>query len=280
MNKDSDNVYKSLEDESSNIPKSASKTSKKNDLELKDQAEDQEETKSHQSHTDEQKSSKVWIITGLGAGIMFAFSNFLMGEASHLGVKARVMSAMGNLTGILLFFFFSTIYSAYYKAPRIVTLKLFINFETKRLSYCSIAAVLFDSILSVFGGMTLFWSFQYALYADLNQGVITTIFAFTSILLAGSAYVFFGERLTSYHIVGMTFLGICIILVAFSGNVKEKNVLVVQGDIVERVTPLIPIGFSLITTIYFAARTLYLKQFSRMFNSMVPEFTAYSTLIS
>ena len=74
------------------------------------------------------------------------------------------------------------------------------------------------------------------------------MFAFSSVIIAIAAFFIFGERLTAYHIIGIAFLISCIIIFAFSGKEKANDSLTVQGDIVGKVTPLIPIAFSLLTT--------------------------------
>jgi drug/metabolite transporter (DMT)-like permease len=53
--------------------------------------------------------------------------------------------------------------------------------------------------------MTIF-TFKYALYAGVNQGIITSLFALSSVYLAIAAYVLFNEKVTKAQTVGMFFM--------------------------------------------------------------------------
>jgi drug/metabolite transporter (DMT)-like permease len=151
---------------------------------------------------------------------------------------------------------------------------------TDRFRWNSVFAVILDAVIKVTAGWLVIISFKYALYAGINQGVITTIFTLSAIYVAFISWFMFNEKLNRFHVVGMLLLIGCTILIVFSKNTDGKKTLKVYDQVVEEAHPIVPVGFALLTTILYSFRTIYVKLFVKelKFNSF--DYMTYSYLLS
>jgi drug/metabolite transporter (DMT)-like permease len=60
-------------------------------------------------------------------------------------------------------------------------------------------------------------SFYYAGLADLNVGILTSVWSFTQLLIAAFDFIINGQRLTNHHLIGMAFLIISTLGISISG---------------------------------------------------------------
>lgn len=122
----------------------------------------------------------------------------------------------------------------------------------------------------------LILGFEYALYANMSQGVITTLYSFTTVFLGVFGYFIFNEKLDGYQVVGIITLVGCVILLAFSGSASTETIVIVGGKEHERVSSLLPIMFAIMTTLYFLFRSLTVKAYTIKFETNSPYFTSIS----
>lgn len=74
------------------------------------------------------------------------------------------------------------------------------------------------TILLFFTGVLMLLTFSYALYSNLNQGVVSTLFAITSIYLAILFWIIYRQVMNIYDFIGMIALIVCAILLVFSDD--------------------------------------------------------------
>jgi len=73
------------------------------------------------------------------------------------------------------------------------------------------------------GGLFYVISLQYAMYAQVNQGVITSIFSLTSFFMTFIGVFMFHEKLKIYHYVGVAFLVLCAVLISMSDDGSKPD---------------------------------------------------------
>ena len=78
--------------------------------------------------------------------------------------------------------------------------------ETDQFRFTAVLAVILDAFIKVTAGWMVIVSFKYALYAGVNQGAITTIFALSGIYVAVISWFLFEEKLNKFHMIGMFLL--------------------------------------------------------------------------
>ena len=115
------------------------------------------------------------------------------------------------------------------------------------------------------------------MYADLNQGIVSMLFSFTSVFLLIASYLIFHEKSNIYHITGMLCLIASAIIIGFSG-VKNKTIMI-EGEEYDIVSKFVPIGFSILTTLYFCFRSLTIKAYRIKLKFTVLELMSYSMII-
>ena len=152
--------------------------------------------------------------------------------------------------------------------------------ETDTFRWRSVFAVILDAIIKVTAGWLVIISFKYALYAGINQGVITTIFTLSAIYVAIISWFVFNEKLNKFHVIGMLLLIGCTILIVFSKSTDHAKTLKVYNDEVQEVSTLLPVGFALITTFLYSFRTIYVKLFVKELHFNSFDYMTYSYLLS
>ena len=66
-------------------------------------------------------------------------------------------------------------------------------------------------LISIAYAVAMLYSFRFALSAELNQGVIASLFSMAPAFSAMIAYFMFSEKLKRFHVVGMILMFLCII---------------------------------------------------------------------
>lgn len=119
-------------------------------------------------------------------------------------------------------------------------------------------------IFNVFGSFAYVLSLLYAQYAEVNQGVITSIFSLTSFLLAVAGVCLFHEKMKSYHYAGILLLVGCAILISVSDDGSKPQTVEIYGHSMNKISPVIAVLMTLLCPILFTAmsvntRIQYLK---------------------
>ena len=152
--------------------------------------------------------------------------------------------------------------------------------DTDKFRFKSVLAILLDAFIKVIAGYLVILSFKYALYANVNQGAISTIFSLSSVYVSVISWFLFDEKLNRFHITGMAFLISSTILIAFSKKKTEAKKIKVFNQEIDVMSPLVPVSFALITTLLYSFRTIYVKLFVRNLKFHSFDYMTYSYLIS
>lgn len=116
-------------------------------------------------------------------------------------------------------------------------------------------------------------TFYFSALADVNPGIITTIWAINPLFTAILDFLIYGQRLQKFHIAGILCLVFCVAFISLSkvGNKPEENepqvsqaqypqphqVIVPDHDAETELYPIwIPVLFGIITPIFFATSAL------------------------
>ena len=86
-------------------------------------------------------------------------------------------------------------------------------------------------------------SFRTALYAGINQGVISSVFIVSALSTAILAYLILKEKMNISHYIGMALLIICAILLSLV-NTKKTSI---QVSAEQRTSSVIPVLLALIS---------------------------------
>ena len=120
-----------------------------------------------------------------------------------------------------------------------------------------------DGLLYFGNSVLASYCMYFAYYAEINQGVITCLFALETIYLASMAYLIQNEKLKLYQVVGMTFLVLCVIVLGLSDLVTTSTTAIALED---RVSVFLPLILSVIGPFFFALRLFVAKFFAARFN--------------
>jgi len=202
-------------------------------------------------------------------------------KTSHFGFYTRELILLGGFIQAFVFLIGRFIYVKH-------TTGHFWNWEnsgfrdpkTDQFRWNAVFAVFLDAVIKVTAGYLVILSFKYALYAGINQGAITTLFSLSGIYVAIIGWFLFHEKLNRFHLIGMALLIGCTILIVFSKSESHPKQIEIYNTVVRAVSPIVPVGFALITTVLYSFRTIYVKLFVHhlKFNSF--DYMTYSYLLS
>lgn len=112
--------------------------------------------------------------------------------------------------------------------------------------------------------------------ANVNAGLITTIWSVNPVFMALMDRICFGQKLQTYHLIGTLFIVICTVILSVSGASKaEELVVVVKRDILPT---WIPVLFGVVTPIFFTISGYLTKQLCDSnvgFNPSTLSFSSY-----
>ena len=118
-----------------------------------------------------------------------------------MGIITREVISNGNLL-------YATIYTLIMLIKSLFTNTTFWSWEksnfrnpnTGGFNWTNFFGALLYCIIIFTGGTLLLYTFQFALYGNMNQGIITSLFGLSSIFSAVMAYYLFGDKLKSFHV--------------------------------------------------------------------------------
>lgn len=200
-----------------------------------------------------------WIFQALMAGLCFGLMTFFMGQSSYHGMQTRLLFSTGG-------FFFNILYFGYYCIKSKVQKGYFYSWKdsdlksrtTDKPDYRAVVAVFLYGCLSFLTGYIFITALKFSIYAQINQGVMTSLFSLTSVFLAFSGKFIFHEKLKFYHIFGMAFMIGCAILISLSDE-KQGGTVTIYGQEVPTVHPGIAVLIALICPLGFATLNTTLR---------------------
>ncbi|CAI2368585.1 unnamed protein product [Moneuplotes crassus] len=240
----------------------------------------------------EESQSRSWILSGVIAGLLFGFGNLCVVRISHFGFYVRELTLFGGFNLALAIFIIRTIqqrrersayrikdedsgnyYFSQQESP-------FWDPDTEKFRWAAVLAILMDSVTKISGGLTAILSFKYALYAEINQGAITTVFSISSIFVAMISFFIFGEKLTKFHLIGMFLLIGCALLIVFSKTSGSNEKMEIYGEEVDKVSTVLPVFFALLTTLIYSLRTICIKLYVKKLKFHTIDYMTYSYLFT
>jgi len=112
--------------------------------------------------------------------------------------------------------------------------------------------VLIDAAVNIL----IFWltimTFKSSILAQVNQGVVTSLFSLNSIFMAIIGTLLFKERMHFNHYLGILLLFSCSILISFADDSSKTATFEVMGDTVSKASPVIAVIFAILCPLGFA----------------------------
>mmetsp|Transcript_18623 Transcript_18623/g.16493 ORF Transcript_18623/g.16493 Transcript_18623/m.16493 type:complete len:371 (+) Transcript_18623:56-1168(+) len=213
------------------------------------------------------KSQVKSLLCALMAGMCFAVANYILGNNSRLGMLTREASENGSLV-------FTFLYAIYLLIQSIRHGKSFwrwqdsnfCNPETGGFYWTNFFGACIYTLINCAAGFGVIFTFQYALYGNMNQGILTSLFGLSSIFSAILAYYAFGDRLKIFHVLGMILMLICIIGLGF-GSTKNMSSPGVESDSSNPIAmALIAVLFGILSPVLFALGGLTVRYYNTHYN--------------
>lgn len=113
-------------------------------------------------------------------------------------------------------------------------------------------------IINFLSALTFLLSLQYALYAQINQGIVTTLYSFTSIVMALIGRIVFKEAIRVHHLIGLILLIACASIISLSGD-KGNEDIVIMGKVEHRISPIYAVLMALLCPFTFAAQNFIVR---------------------
>lgn len=132
---------------------------------------------------------------------MFGLANFFIGDVAFYGFYSRELMGVGMFA----FSFFVIIcqlihmkikYNSFYPWEH----STYRNHETNGICWQTVFFMVLDGFLNFMGDLMAILGFQYALFSQINQGVVSTMFGLSSIYIGVMAWIFFHERMNLVHV--------------------------------------------------------------------------------
>mmetsp|Transcript_31883 Transcript_31883/g.28232 ORF Transcript_31883/g.28232 Transcript_31883/m.28232 type:complete len:134 (+) Transcript_31883:203-604(+) len=131
----------------------------------------------------------------------------MIAKAAHFGFYTRELILLGGFIQAFIFLI-GRFFQVKYSTGRFWNWENsgFRDPETNQFRWIAVFAIILDAFIKVTAGWMVIESFKYALYAGINQGAITTIFALSGIYVAIISWFLFDEKLNKFHMIGMFLL--------------------------------------------------------------------------
>ncbi|CAI2371812.1 unnamed protein product [Moneuplotes crassus] len=182
---------------------------------------DQASLSSQKPKNPPEKNQKLSLLYGVFAGILFGLGNYTLGIHVKMGYLATCIQGNGALLVIVISTVCSVLASVI-KKKQIWTWEdsNFRNNQTGGFHWKNLAGILIYCLVVILTALCINLTFRFALYADINQGILTSIFGVSALISAVLAYFLFGDKLKNYHIFGMIMIMFCVIGFAFGQTSK------------------------------------------------------------
>ena len=95
-------------------------------------------------------------------------------------------------------------------------------------------------------------TFRSSILAELNQGVVTSLFSLNSVFMAIIGTFMFHEKMHFNHYLGIILLMVCSVLISFSDDPSKKDAFEVLGNTVSKGSPVVAVIFAVLCPLGFA----------------------------
>ena len=135
------------------------------------------------------------------AGVWFALNNYILGNNSGLGALSREVMENGSLVFAVIFIIFAYLRSLYQGTTFWSWEKSnFRNPSTGGFYWINLFGAVIYALINCVAGFLVVFTFQFAIYGNINQGILTSLFGLSSIFSAVIAYFVYSEKLKIYHV--------------------------------------------------------------------------------
>ena len=104
----------------------------------------------------------------------------------------------------------------------------------------------------------IIFTFYFSMRADINAGLISSIWSVTPFVFCLMDYIFFGVKLQTHHYIGVSCTAVCTVLLSLT-NVFYPPENDPHKVSVATVQPVVPVLFGLATPIFFTSFGLFHK---------------------
>ncbi|CAI2372023.1 unnamed protein product [Moneuplotes crassus] len=211
-----------------------------------------------------QRSQGFSLLYGILAGSLFGMANFVMGSHAKIGFLSRSIQENGAFFVILCITLYSAI-SARIKGETYWSWQKsnFRDIETGKFHWKNLTGVLLYSAIILCAGFSVYFTFSFALYADINQGILTSLFGMAAVYSAIFAYFLFGDRLKIYHVVGMGMILCCIIGLSLGQKSKKHETTSTENTTLYSI---LSIMLACLCPIWFSSAGMTARYFSEKHN--------------
>ena len=200
--------------------------------------------------------SNVWIASALLSSLLFAASNFLLSMYSQKVVNTREFSHIGTFIFTISYLLVIKVLSSKDHWFNVEN-SIFYDKNKKQINNFVIGGVILSTILQISSGYWVLFAMEYSQWADINKGVITTFFSFTSVLMAIYSWFMFNEKLSEYNIFGIIWMIVCISMLGFAESSPKNIIQVIDKE--EQWTAFYSISFGILTCVFFCLRIIINK---------------------
>lgn len=165
--------------------------------------------------------SNTWIYLSILSAFLFALSNFCQGRVSHSPQMAREFILATNLIYGIGYFGYKIFAQNFSSRENSNTENYKLSDSTGNVR--QIASILLSSFLCWIGGYFTLYAFKYSTWAGINHGIISTCFSFTTIFTSISTWMKTGEKLSKFHITGISVMLLCISMLGFSKHSPKAS---------------------------------------------------------
>eukprot|EP00347_Sterkiella_histriomuscorum_P017226 403350201 len=230
---------------------------------------------SQQSDNSSEKRDKVWIAYSLGAAILFTICNAALSEISNLGLEGLLYLSPGALLCGVAFFFYKSVEE--YNRTGVCW---------SDLKFVQNGQVQWINILCTFGFSLTYLSiqtivmvtFSLCLMANLNAGIVSTIWAVAPLYSALLDFLIFKQKLFTSHLIGVFCLIVCAMCISLANVVGVQAL--ENNEKPPTVEAWIPVLLAVFTPFIFAASGLQMKNMcvNRGLDAFKVNFLSYAII--
>ena len=136
----------------------------------------------------------MWLFVAFSAGILYGCLPITLGQVSFYGIYARLIYSTGGFIFSIGWLLIEMIRSKQKKGYFYSWKKSNLRAKGGGIRWIVIWYIVLDAFINFFSALSFLLSLQFALYAQINQGIVTTLYSFTSIFMAIGGMIWFGEK--------------------------------------------------------------------------------------
>ena len=162
-----------------------------------------------------------WIISSFISCLLFACSNLFLSMYSENWAQTRELAYVGIFIYSITYFIITYLLS---ENGKFFDLKssMFYDRTKSKVNFKVIFGVIISTFFQVITGYTTIVAMEFSECAGINKGVITTLFAFNSVLMSVYAWWMLNEKISGFHVFGLGSIVTCISLLGFNDTTNSR----------------------------------------------------------